>query len=284
MVENPIKPIHELSISGGGVKGYAYLGVLYQLDTLGLLNNLTKVSGVSIGSLFAVALVIGWKPKDLIDYLFEYDISKVKDIDIKNFFSSKSFLNGTKYKNFIENIIIQKTPKTTTLKELYDKTNIHLTILSACVTDKCIKYINHETDPDLDLITLILMSSSIPGLFPPCSYNGKLYIDGAILDNRPLIVSEQCGLGVCQKSSPENIDNVELKVPEFFGTILYMIYNTLHTQQKQSGNWIEVEYGDIQVTSFNITKDEKLSLIKYGIEATNKYIINHFPSVSSSWI
>lgn len=270
---NKINNLKELSISGGGVRGYAYLGVLYHLDALGLLSNLEQISGVSIGSLFAVGLAIGWKPSELIDYLFEYDISKVKDIDIKNFFSSKSFLKGLKYRKFIEDIVQIKTPKETTLKQLYEKTKINLVIATACINDQRLKFISHETDPDIDLVTLIMMSSSIPGLFPPVEYKNKLYIDGAILDNSPKLVSNN-GLGICQEcvSSECTITGVH----DFFGNILYMVYDNLHIQQTKDNdpeNWIKVKYGEIQVTSFNITKDEKLSLIMYGIDAAKKYFV-----------
>lgn len=269
--------IEELSISGGGVKGYAYLGALYQLEKIGELNNLKKIIGVSIGSLFASALALGFKAKELINFLFEYNIKEIKDIDITGFLKRKSILKGEKFKEFVIKIIEQKANKDITLKDMYKLTGIELIVVVSCVNDKTVKYISHKTDPDLELLTLILMSSAIPGFLPPVLYNNKFYVDGGILDNNPIRFLSSNAYGICQKLK-EKDKSIEINnFIDFFGAILQMIYKSLQNKIKRDHpNLIEVDYGNIQVTSFNITKDEKLSLINYGIISVEKFVNQKF--------
>ena len=71
-----MKPIIELAIGGGGIKGLAFAGALYKLDELNLLKDLKRISGSSIGGFLAVCISIGFKPSELMDELFEYVIIK----------------------------------------------------------------------------------------------------------------------------------------------------------------------------------------------------------------
>lgn len=269
-----MKPIEELSIAGGGVKGYAYLGALLQLERLGLLCNLKRISGVSIGSLFASAIVIGYKMDELTEYVFNYDISQIKDIDITGFIKRKSFLKGEKYKNFIIEIIEKKVDKNITLGELYEKTKIELIVAVICVNDRSLKYISYQTDPELDLVTLILMSSAIPGFLPPVSYNNKLYLDGGILDNNPVRCLSSDALGICQKSNKKKDKDIDvMNIFNFFSIILHILYSSIQNNIKKShSNWIEVDNCDVDVLGFNINKDIKLSLIQKGIKAVDEFI------------
>lgn len=265
--------IEELSISGGGVKGYAYIGALYRLEEIGALKNLKKVIGVSIGSLFAVCLVLKLKVKELIDFFFEYDIKKIKDIDLVNFFNRKSLLKGEKYKEFVTNIIEKKVNKDISLNELYDMTGIELVIVVCCINKKNVEYISYKTDPDLSLINLIMMSSAIPGFFPPVQYKNNLYVDGGILDNNPIGKLGTNSYGICQKSRELVEEYNTYSFIDYFGSVLHMIYKNIQNNvNKDDPNLIKVECGNIKVTSFNISKDEKLSLIRYGINSVNEFI------------
>jgi predicted patatin/cPLA2 family phospholipase len=272
-------PIEELSIAGGGVKGYAYLGALLQLERLGLLGKLRRVSGVSIGSLFASSLVLGYKMDELVKYIFDYDISEIKDIDVSGFLKRKSFLRGDKYRKFITDIIEKKVDKNITLRELYDKTEIELIIAVICVNDKSLKYISYKTDPDLDIITLIMMSSAIPGFLPPVQYNNKLYLDGGILDNNPVGCLSDKAIGICQKSKNKNRDIDVSNIIDFFSTILHILYSSIQNNIKNKhSRCIEVDNCGVDVLGFNIDKDLKLSLIQKGIHAVNEFIHKPPPS------
>ncbi len=263
--------IEELSISGGGVKGYAYLGALLELERMGMLSNLKKISGVSIGSLFAASLAIGIKMCDLAEFTFNYDISEIKDLDINGLVKRKSLLKGEKYVEFITDIISQKVDKDISLLEVYESSGIELIVAVICLNERCLKYISHKTDPEMKLITLIQMSSAIPGFLPPVTYNGKIYLDGGILDNNPVQCLSPGALGICQKSKDKKESTEVITFIDYFSTIIRMIYSSIQSNIRvKHSNWIEVETKDISVTSFNVTKDQKMGLLINGIESVKR--------------
>lgn len=263
--------IKELSISGGGVKGFAYIGVLHRLHELGMLKNLKKVIGVSIGSFFAVCLVIGYSPKELIDIFFDYDLKLLKDLDLTSFFTRKSLLKGEKYREFLLHVLSKKINKDMTLKELYSKFPIELVIVVSCVNKKELNYISYNTDPDLKVIDSIMMSSAIPCFFPPVYYKGFYFVDGGVLNNNPIDILGEGGFLIKQKSNTKNTVEIN-NFFDYIGSVIHMIYkNIKYDDIKEFKNVIEVECGDIKVTSFNITKDEKLTLINYGIKAVDNF-------------
>lgn len=269
--------IHELSIGGGGIKGLAFVGALYELEKRKLLNDLKKISGTSIGGFLASCLTIGLKVSHLIDNLFEYDYRTIKDVELKKMFSRKSILKGEKLRQFYRDIISIKEDPYITLKDLYSKTNIELIITVTCLNTQEVEYISHKTDPDLDLFTLICMSSAIPGILPPVSYKNKIYVDGCLLDNLPISHLSNGSWGITSKSrKKEIIDTKEMNTINYFSTILKIIHNSQNTELKREYNIIEVDIGNVEVTSFNVTKDEKLKLIKKGIQSVIDYFNDHF--------
>lgn len=268
--------IKELAISGGGIKGYAYLGALVRLEQLNLLNSIEKISCVSIGSMFAVSFLLGYTMKELMDIFFDLDIRTLKDIDISDSVKRKSILKGEEYRKMLKYLYLQKYTKIPTLKELYDKTGIDLIIVTVNLSQQRIMYLNHKTEPDLDVYTATLMSSSIPYFFPPVKWNKEIYIDGGILDNNPIQCLSLDAWGICERI--KNKKQKTKQLDNFFDysismiAVVYNYFNIANT--KLFKNWIEIECEDIHVTSFNITKDQKYKLIQNGIEAVNKHCNN----------
>ena len=183
--------MEEICIGGGGTKGIAFLGALYELEKNGLIDNLKKISGTSIGGFFAVLLSIGYKPSEILTELFKIDLTDIKDIDITGILINKSLMKGEKFKHFMKNIICKKSNPEITLKELYEKTKIHLIVTSTCVDKGKIEYMSHETDPELTIFKLVCMTTSIHFIFPPEIYKECYYADGKIIDNLPLKVLKQ---------------------------------------------------------------------------------------------
>ena len=81
------------------------------------------------------------------------------------------------YKNFNPNI---------TLKELYDKTNKEINLITYNITTCSEETLNYLTYPDLMLWEGLYMTSALPFLFNPYEYKTKIYIDGGIVNNFPI--------------------------------------------------------------------------------------------------
>ena len=95
--------IHELCISGGGIRGLAYLSAVYELQKRKMLTKLKKVSATSIGVFIAICLILGQDLSELIQMLFEYDFKDLKDINIRGIFGeSHSIMKGEKIYDLFE--------------------------------------------------------------------------------------------------------------------------------------------------------------------------------------
>ena len=265
-----MKPIKELSISGGGVRGYGFFGSIYYLWKEGILqlDKLETIACVSIGSWIGAALTLGYTPVEMGDFFFDLDVGTVKDIDLSNFFERKSMLKGEVMRHFIKKLVTDKYPENITLLELHRKTKIHLIIVTLCLNTSKVIYLDHLNNPDLDLITAIVMSSSIPGLFPPVEYQNKLYIDGGLVDNNPIHILGDEAWGICQ-SVDETENKIDVKnMMDYSVYIIRSIYNNVNNVKRKSNQKIISIKTDISITSFDLNKDVKLELIQKGINET----------------
>ena len=265
-----MKPIKELSISGGGVRGYGFFGSIYYLwkENILQLDKLESIACVSVGSWLGAALNIGYTPVEMGDFFFELDVGTVKDIDLTNFFERKSMLKGEIMRQFVKKMVTNKYPESVTLLELYNKTKIHLIIVTLCLNTSKIIYLDYLSHPDLDLITAIIMSSSIPGIFPPVEYENRLYIDGGIVDNNPIHKLGDNAWGICQ-CVDENDNNISVKnMMDYSVYIIRSVYNNVNNIKRKSNQNIISIKTDISITSFDLNKDVKLELIQKGINET----------------
>lgn len=265
------KKITELVISGGGVRGIAFLAVIYELEQRELLE-LTKVSGTSIGAFIGACLVIGYTAKELMDKLFYYDLKSLKDIDIQNSLENKSFLKGNKVKRFFESFIEHKIDPCITLYELYHQTGIEYYATTCCLNTKSIEYLSYKTYPDLTLLQCILMSTAIPGILPPVEYSNQLYIDGGLLDNMPTSVLSNNAVSIksSSKQPHESFCGNNINVLDYCKEIIKMMYSQIKTEH-DTQNMIVVDTRDVTVTSFDITIDQKYTLIQMAKQAVDSY-------------
>lgn len=266
--------MEEICIGGGGVKGIGFLGALYELQINGLLNNVKRYSGASIGGFFAALLCIGYTPKEIIDQVFFYNLNEIKDIDIKSSFENLSIMIGDKFKQFVRELINKKENPDITLKELYCKTQKEIIISVTCVNESKVEYISHKTDPDLTLFKLICMTTSIPIVFPPVEYKEKFYADGGIIDNFPMCVLSDKAWGITSTSSKKKVlNNADFTFFSYVTKILHVVYSNLQKSISEKYiNVIKVDVKHINVTSFNISDDEKLMLINKGRDSVRNKI------------
>ncbi len=189
------KNVRHLVFAGGGIRGLAFVGALKSIyDTTGIDFSLIAhrpltCTGVSVGALLSLLIVIGFSVHELID--FSNSLINESFVTIDPMFLLKGGLsvdNGDKLKLFLEKLMEKKGfSPLTTLSQLYIATRVSLETLVTNLTTASVLFLNHETNPDLKVITAVMSSMSLPLIFPPVKgSNGHLWADGGIMDNFPI--------------------------------------------------------------------------------------------------
>ena len=157
-----------LVLSGGGPRGFAYIGAIEELESRGY--KITSIAGTSIGSLIGGVYAAG-KLDDVKEWLYS--------LDVWNMFSLIDF-------SLSMNHLVKGDRIISALKDIVPQINIEdLNIpYKAVATDL---YTGEEVVfTSGDLFSAIRASISIPTLLKPVEYNDSLLIDGAMSNCLPI--------------------------------------------------------------------------------------------------
>jgi NTE family protein len=154
-----------LSLSGGGAKGIAHLGVLQAFDEAGI--KISRIVGVSAGAIAGAFYAAGYKPRHIL-----------------KFFSSNQILQFFRPAFGFSGLLDME--KTYTIYRVFfpddnfATLNIPVTIVATEVQQGKLVYFEEG-----EIIKPIQASSCLPIIFKPVRIGGYYYVDGGTLDNLP---------------------------------------------------------------------------------------------------
>jgi predicted acylesterase/phospholipase RssA len=184
--------LKHLVISGGGHTLFQALGVLYHTETNNLfkLENIESIYGTSAGAIIAVCLALKYDWETLNDYIIKRPWKELFTININNIldsykkkgiFDSKSIIKCFQPLFDAKNISLNIS-----LYDFYQLTKIEIHFFSFETNEYKIEDISYLTHPDIEVITAVHMSCSLPLLITPVFIENKCYSDGGISCNYPL--------------------------------------------------------------------------------------------------
>ena len=263
-------------LSGGGVYGIAHIGVLQYIYEKFTFDNITVFCGTSIGAFISSMILIGWVPKDLIEFIYELNFTHLKQISLNTMLEKMGLDDGSRIEYILKRLIEQKGfSSNITLKQLYNKTKKNLIITTVCVNDKSTYYISHETDPELKLFTAIRMSISLPIFFTPVVYKNKLYIDGGTMDSYPIHIfkdniNEVIGVYLSESiNSTLVINNIEDYILGTIGCIKKS--KEFFSQKGYEKNTIKCIMDEYNFMNFSLSLSDKKKYYNIGYESAKKY-------------
>ena len=188
-----------LSLSGGGVKGAAHIGIIKALEEENI--KIDCIAGTSSGSIVASLYAMGFCA-DEIYTLFKKYCQKIKYIDFWNIikliygliFKQKIIIDGLNSGKEIEKLINDIAKE----KNIQDISQLHFPLVIpsvnmyngkvTCFTSYKNKkrylsntiFINH-----INIGKAVRASCSYPVVFSPCEFNNTSLIDGGIRENTP---------------------------------------------------------------------------------------------------
>jgi NTE family protein len=155
-----------ISLSGGGARGAAHIGVLQALLEEGLGPSL--VAGTSAGAIIGSLYAAGLQPQQMLDF-----IQESKMIKLLSFKPLRAVLGELTY---LKERLAEVIPH-----DRFEALQLPLFVaISNLNTGKV------EIRSSGELYSVIAASSSIPLVFSPVSIDGQQYVDGGLLCNLPV--------------------------------------------------------------------------------------------------
>jgi len=272
-MSDKLAPFNAIVLSGGGTRGIMHLGVLHYYFEAGLYDydKVDTFVGTSIGSAICLTLACGLEPMELFTKLYQIEsFFNKKSQDFMGILKNCGLISLDPFMNLIEEIILTKTEKIPTFKELYDMTGKTLIITVTNVTTCKVEYFSRWTTPDLSTLVGVKISCSLPPIFPRIMYNDCWYCDGGLKSNvSPGQVKHFSNvlMSVCAGTDMDSS-------PDYIGSYIYRLIvipiNTLtelrykEYQFKDNFTTVISRMNNIPVIGFTLPSDVKMNLFLAG--------------------
>ena len=183
-----------LALGGGGARGLAHLPVLEVFDELGIRPH--WISGSSIGAIVGALYASGISARGIRDYVDSHlkikkgehswkletrnlmQMVKLLDLD----FSGTGLIKGEHFSHFLYEILDVND---------FSDLKIPLTVIAADFWNS--SEVVYQSGP---VLPAVKASMSVPGVFTPVSYDGRVLVDGACVNPVPWDHLEDCDITI----------------------------------------------------------------------------------------
>ncbi len=282
-----------LVFEGGGIRGVAYLGALHELSIAGILDGIESFAGTSAGSIAAAILACGGSIEFMEQFFGQTNFADLLDCSswkLRNLYdivSTWGLCSGDIITEKISAILktLLGNPDIT-FQQAHNITGKELIITGVCLSTRNVKYFSRRNYPDMQIALAIRISCSIPIVFKPVEFDGRLWVDGGCLDNYPMrayhvihgdsITIPEETLGLTLKSDIDinkQWPPIE-SIASFASSLIATIRDSpqkIHIDSADKMRTITIPTGGISSTHFGLTEGEKQSLISSGRESVAKF-------------
>jgi len=271
-------PPLRLVLSGGGIRGVSYIGVLLELEKRGLLKKINEILGVSCGALIGFAYSIGYMPNELYEFVNEFDFSLIQNIEpdlLLYYFNTYGIDNGNNLERLLTSMLKNKGfSESITYLELYNKTRIFFRCFATNIFKCEYTEFSYKKTPDVIAIDGLMASMSIPGYFVPRTINSVMYLDGCIINSFPFHILNsieiETSLGIVFNNYNNTVDNIP-DILNYFKQIYYCIYKNSEIIVDDNEKIIRIPCGSYPSWNFSASRDDRLELINSGRKAVIDY-------------
>ncbi|TCK67623.1 NTE family protein [Winogradskyella wandonensis] len=271
-----------LVLSGGGAKGFAHIGVLKVIDSLGI--KVDYIAGTSMGAIIGSLYASGYSGKQLDSIFRTIDF----DVLINDKFQrkSKSLIERNNSERYAINLPIDgfKLKLPSGLSRGQNVYNLLYKLLlpvnevsdfSKLPTPFFCIATNIETgEPILmdkgNLAEAVTASGAFPSLFQPVKIKDKIYVDGGVTNNYPInelrakgvdvIIGVDVQDGLKDREELESAPEILLQINNF------RTINDMKVKRKQTDIYIKPDITNFSVISFSEGRD----IVKAGEAAAKK--------------
>ncbi|KEO81936.1 patatin-like phospholipase family protein [Tumebacillus flagellatus] len=243
------KPRIGLALGAGGARGFAHVGVLQVLEKMGI--EIASIAGSSMGSMVGAFYCNGMDTK----YLEQLAVNLKRRHWIDFTVPKMGFVNGTR---------IMEMVRFLTKGQNIEDLRVPLAIVATDV-ERGERVVFREGPID----QAVRASISIPGIFIPHRYQGRLLIDGGVIDRVPIHVAREMGADIVIAVDVGLFDR-ETQVKSIFDVIFQSIEimerEILRSRMLDADLVIRPDVGHISSTAFTQIDEA----VRLGREATER--------------
>ncbi len=242
-----------ISLSGGGARGWAHIGVLKALEEHAIFPDF--VAGCSAGSIIGTLYAAGKPPDEILEIVKSNNLLRIIQFGMP--------IAGLTNLNYLREQLEEHLEQDS-FESLRKRLFIAVTNLN---TGKL------EIKSSGELFKPVMASCSIPTIFKPVAINGSLYVDGGVMNNMPvdslraisdvLIGVNVMPHGIVKSEDVSNIAEIAVRCLEL------VVWNNAKASAKKCDVLIEVEKASLfQMYDFNYAE----KFFEFGYEAAMQKI------------
>jgi len=280
------QPTNYLVLTGGGVRTFSYVGTLAELEHQWgekWWSSLKGYWGVSAGAFLSLLLALDFELQDLTHLLLYFPFERLFQPHLDCILQKWSLDDGAQFTRFAQSLLLQKNlSPTITLQELHDRTQKELHIIVSNLSQGTIDDWNHETQPTMPVIKALMASAALPMIFPSVEHNREMFVDGAYFCPYPFTQvppkdwNESLGFYCNDVDHEHPVPEVPESMRQFLTLCFTASRVFLMKPYHASGFWertIKIEIPGIEMTDFELTREQRLFLLEKGSKAVQQYTI-----------
>ncbi len=251
---NIASPKVGLALGGGSSRGFAHMGVIDVLEREGI--PIHMVSGCSMGSIIGGIYASGCDISYLDSFIRAIDLKKLWDYTVP----AHGYVRGRKIQQMIQIL---------TRSYCFGQTKLPFSCIA--VDMETGELVTFREGP---LHEAIRASISIPGVFIPHKYKGRVYVDGGVLDRNAIAAAREIGAEFVIASDVgyrgEGLPKPNGIIQVLENSFTFATWALTREQLKNADVVIKVPLSDIDG---NTTDDKDVAtIIERGREAAKKYV------------
>jgi len=247
-----------LVLSGGGALGIAHLGVIHDLEELGL--KPSEIIGTSMGGIIAACVAIGMREEEIYEQVKSF--AGVSNW-IKFSFSGNAIINHEKIAIIFQTIFGEKKMADTQIPLKLITTNL-------VNGDKRV----FDASDDVYIKDALLATMAIPGVFQEHQIDDEVYGDGFLCENLgiseatfdDIIAVDVMGQNAFDKAMPDNFFKTSNVLEMFEKSVRLLIYNQSKAHIKNSTkNIYLIEPKTLEYKTFEFHKIDEIRALGIGL-------------------
>lgn len=167
-----------LVLGGGGGRGLAHIGAWRALEELGV--TVERVVGTSVGALIGAAIASGLGWEELAARARSVARGRLFSLDPRLLYrgmDNPSLLRGEPFRALIRELVPVNG---------FDQLRIPLAVNAIDLQSGQVAWFGEGGRADVPLVEAVYASCALPLLLPPAAIDGRLYVDGGIIDAVPV--------------------------------------------------------------------------------------------------